>query len=52
MIEQSKEAKTQPNSGWKGKLKAMGIAGFLFFLGKGLVWLYVFYAAGKGCAGQ
>jgi len=29
--------------------KKIGIVGFLFFLIKGLVWLVVFYMAGKGC---
>lgn len=29
--------------------KRVGILGFFFFLAKGLVWLYIFYAAGK-CA--
>lgn len=30
-------------------LKKIGIAGFLFFLLKGIAWLFVFYFAGKGC---
>ena len=30
-------------------LKRVGVAGFLFFLAKGLVWLAVFFWAGK-CA--
>ena len=30
-------------------LKKIGVAGFLFFLIKGLVWIYVFVQAGK-CA--
>lgn len=34
---------------YKAWLKKMGIAGFLFFLIKGLVWLGVFIWAGK-CA--
>lgn len=35
----------------KNKLwfKRIGVAGFLFFLGKGLVWIAIFVAAGK-CA--
>lgn len=32
-------------------LKRMGLAGFLFFLIKGIVWLFVFYGASQfaGC---
>lgn len=30
-------------------LKRIGLAGFLFFLLKGLVWIGVFYFAGKSC---
>lgn len=30
-------------------IKRLGVAGFLFFLVKGLVWLCIFYFAGKGC---
>lgn len=30
-------------------IKKLGIIGFLFFFIKGLVWLGVFYLAGKGC---
>lgn len=30
-------------------LKRMGVAGFMFFLLKGIAWLFVFAAAGK-CA--
>jgi len=33
----------------KSWFKKIGIAGFLFFFVKGLVWLVVFYMAGKGC---
>ena len=33
----------------KNWLKKIGVAGFLFFLIKGLVWLYIFFQAGK-CA--
>lgn len=32
---------------WKTMLKRFGVAGFLFFLVKGLVWLAVFFGAGK-----
>jgi len=36
--------------GWKQKLQAMGIAGFLFFLIKGIIWLFVLGAgAFKAC---
>jgi hypothetical protein len=31
------------------RLKALGVVGFLFFLIKGLIWLFVLYFAGKGC---
>ncbi len=37
------------NENKKKWLKRFGLAGFLFFLIKGLVWLVVFYAAYKGC---
>ena len=30
--------------------KRVGILGFFFFLAKGLVWLYIFYLAGR-CVG-
>jgi hypothetical protein len=36
---------------WKKWLKRIGIAGFLFFLIKGIVWLFVFYALWKGVEG-
>jgi hypothetical protein len=40
-------------SGKKTWLKRLGLAGFLFFLIKGLVWLVVFFLAGskvfEGC---
>ena len=32
---------------WKVWLKRFGIAGFLFFLIKGLIWLAVFFFVGK-----
>jgi hypothetical protein len=37
------------NLKWKQRLKKIGLAGFLFFLLKGIAWLFVFYFAGKGC---
>ncbi len=30
-------------------LKRIGVAGFLFFLIKGLIWIAVFFFAWKGC---
>lgn len=30
---------------WKGWLSRLGIAGFMFFLIKGLVWLAIFWGA-------
>jgi len=35
------------NTRWKVWLKRFGIAGFLFFLLKGIGWLVVFYLLGK-----
>lgn len=35
--------------GKKAWLKRLGIAGFLFFFIKGLVWLLIFFLAGKAC---
>ncbi len=32
------------------RLKALGLLGFLFFLAKGIGWLFFFYLAGKGCS--
>jgi hypothetical protein len=34
----------------KSWLKKIGIAGFLFFLIKGLIWLVVIFYAGKSCS--
>ena len=36
---------------WKGILKKLGLAGFLFFLIKGLAWLAIFFglATVLGC---
>ena len=44
------ENKENPNK-LKAWFKRIGIAGFLFFLIKGLVWLFIFFQAGK-CAFQ
>lgn len=35
------------NSSWKTWMKGMGIAGFCFFLIKGLFWLFLFLRAWK-----
>ncbi len=34
---------------WKGYLKKIGLAGFIFFLVKGLIWIAVFIIGAKGC---
>ncbi len=34
---------------WKGWFRQLGVAGFLFFLVKGLVWLAVFFGLFKAC---
>ena len=34
-------------TGWKEWFKRLGIAGFFFFLIKGLVWLLVIFGIGK-----
>jgi hypothetical protein len=39
------------NEKMKRRLKQMGIAGFIFFLGKGLLWLFFLGKLGK-CALQ
>lgn len=43
---------TEPSSNSKFKLwlKRLGVAGFLFFLIKGLVWVGIFAFAAKGCS--
>ncbi|MBK8112356.1 MAG: hypothetical protein IPK46_19585 [Saprospiraceae bacterium] len=35
--------------GNKSYLKTLGVAGFLFFLIKGLIWLAIFWGIGKSC---
>jgi len=42
------EPSTSPKKSW---LKRIGVAGFLFFLIKGLIWLAVFFGIGEllGC---
>jgi hypothetical protein len=32
---------------WKKALKRMGIAGFLFFFIKGLIWIFIFLGGAK-----
>ncbi|HRD07686.1 MAG: hypothetical protein U0V54_04455 [Saprospiraceae bacterium] len=44
----------RPDGGRNGSkimryFKTLGIAGFLFFLIKGLVWLAIFWGIGKSC---
>lgn len=41
---------TQKQNKWVSWLKKIGILGFLFFLGKGIVWLFVIYGVSKGCS--
>lgn len=36
------------NAGIKKWIKRVGVAGFLFFFIKGLIWLVIFYFGGKG----
>jgi hypothetical protein len=36
-------------SNWKTWFRRLGVAGFLFFLAKGLVWIAVFAGAFKMC---
>ena len=38
------------SSKWKKWLKRIGIAGFLFFLIKGLVWIAILVIGVKGCS--
>lgn len=33
--------------GWRPWLKRLGVAGFLFFLVKGLIWIAIFAGVGK-----
>jgi hypothetical protein len=39
----------QPESNAKKRLKQMGVAGFLFFTIKGLLWLIIPFLIAKGC---
>lgn len=49
MENQSTQQSAKNPSRFNMWLKRMGVAGFLFFLFKGIAWLFVFAAAGK-CA--
>jgi hypothetical protein len=40
----------EQTSKFKLWFKRVGVAGFFFFLAKGLVWLAVFYFGAKGCS--
>ncbi|HMS99968.1 MAG TPA: hypothetical protein PLQ57_15920 [Saprospiraceae bacterium] len=42
-------ADEKSNKGFKSYLKTLGVAGFLFFLIKGLIWLAIFWGIGKSC---
>ena len=52
MLTSNKAAEQRPNSGFW--LKRLGMAGFLFFLGKGLLWLTVptLLVMYRGCAAE
>jgi hypothetical protein len=43
----TKTEKTESKNSTKAWLKRIGVAGFLFFLIKGLVWIAVFAGMGK-----
>jgi len=40
---------TENKKGMKTWLKSLGLAGFLFFFIKGLVWLAIFFGLVKAC---
>lgn len=44
ITEQTENKSKSKNLGW---LKKLGVAGFLFFLIKGLVWLTIFFGLAK-----
>ncbi len=46
---ESTEIVQEKNNGKKKWLKRMGAGAFLFFLAKGIVWLFVFAFAAKSC---
>jgi Na+/H+ antiporter NhaC len=37
---------TQTKVNWKTRIRQMGVAAFLFFLIKGLIWLAIFFGLG------
>jgi len=49
MEEHKKITAQTSKTDWKSWLKKVGIAGFLFFFLKGLVWIGVFVFAAKSC---
>lgn len=49
MLNREKCRLNMDNMNWKTRLRQLGVAGFLFFLGKGLVWLAVFFGLFKMC---
>jgi len=46
MIDQTNASQT-PKSNWKTRIKQMGMAAFLFFFIKGLIWLAIFFGLGS-----
>jgi len=43
------EGEKKSKRSFKSYLKTLGVAGFLFFLIKGLIWLAIFWGIGKSC---
>jgi hypothetical protein len=43
-----REDVTPVQNSWKSRLKKLGLAGFLFFLIKGLLWLIIPYLIASG----
>jgi len=48
--EGTKQSQRTEGNKWVNYLKNLGIAGFFFFLVKGLVWIAVFALGAKGCS--
>jgi len=50
-MENKQDTELKPKKGFAKWLKRLGLAGFLFFLIKGLIWIAVFYGGLKllGC---
>jgi len=48
--EDTKQSQNSDGNKWANYLKNLGIAGFLFFLVKGLAWIAVFVLGAKGCS--